>query len=324
MISVIIPVFNMEKYLHRCVDSVLSQSFEDFELIMVDDGSNDASSSICDNYAKADDRVIVIHQENQGVSAARNVGLDRCKGEWVCFIDADDVISENYLSVVKGCDSDIVIVEIATITPEQKVMYGISIPQQKVSKDELKSFFTLYIYEQPLRVPWAKFFRKSCIGETRFVVRQRLGEDTVFDYTIFRICNSIEVRHGYYYFVQQGELGNDNDFIKYRMPAADAAICLSNIYYSFINLDLPSRTIQNFWYFDYFFKICDKRWGHSCRAWFISPVVKELEKVKFATYSKKDFLLLYYVWSIPFLGNIVEQYRECRSFLRKLLVKLLK
>ena len=86
-ISIIIPVYNADKYLRRCIDSVISQSFTDFELILVDDGSKDKSPQICDEYASQDKRVRVIHKVNGGVSAARNDGLDIAKGEYVTFID---------------------------------------------------------------------------------------------------------------------------------------------------------------------------------------------------------------------------------------------
>ena len=92
-ISVIVPVYNVEKYLPRCIDSILAQTFTDFELILVDDGSPDRCGVICDEYAEKDKRVRVIHKENGGVSSARNAGLDDCKGEYVTFVDSDDYIA---------------------------------------------------------------------------------------------------------------------------------------------------------------------------------------------------------------------------------------
>ena len=89
-ISVIVPVYNAEKYLSRCMDSILVQTFTCFELLLVDDGSTDCSGRICDEYAKRDTRIRVIHKENGGVSSARNLGLDNAKGEWICFCDSDD------------------------------------------------------------------------------------------------------------------------------------------------------------------------------------------------------------------------------------------
>lgn len=92
-ISCIIPIYNVEKYLHRCIDSILAQTFTDFELILVDDGSPDNCGKICDEYAEKNSRVRVIHQTNNGVSAARNAGLDVAHGEYVCFVDGDDYIA---------------------------------------------------------------------------------------------------------------------------------------------------------------------------------------------------------------------------------------
>lgn len=97
MISIITPVYNTEKFLNRCIDSILSQTYSDFELILVDDGSSDSSGDICDKYALVDKRIKVFHQPNGGVSSARNFGLDRAKGEWVTFIDSDDYVSQSLL-----------------------------------------------------------------------------------------------------------------------------------------------------------------------------------------------------------------------------------
>ena len=95
--TVIVPVYNEEQYLRKCVDSILRQNFEDFELILVDDGSTDNSGAICDAYARKDDRVQVIHKPNGGVSSARNAGLQRVMGKYVVFCDGDDSLKENYL-----------------------------------------------------------------------------------------------------------------------------------------------------------------------------------------------------------------------------------
>ena len=93
-ISVIIPVYNAEKYLYRCIDSVLVQTFTNWELLLIDDGSKDSSGVICDEYAAKDARVRVFHKENGGVSSARNLGLDNARGEWVAFVDSDDYIEK--------------------------------------------------------------------------------------------------------------------------------------------------------------------------------------------------------------------------------------
>ncbi len=99
-ISVIVPVYNVDQYLSRCIDSILAQTFTDFELLLIDDGSPDNSGKICDEYAEKDSRIRVFHKENGGVSSARNVGLDNARGEWVYFSDADDIIKTDGLQLL--------------------------------------------------------------------------------------------------------------------------------------------------------------------------------------------------------------------------------
>lgn len=98
LISIIVPCYNVEQYLPRCIDSILSQSFADFELLLVDDGSKDRSGAICDEYAQKDARIRVFHKLNGGVSSARNLALDNARGEWVCLVDGDDVIPQDALA----------------------------------------------------------------------------------------------------------------------------------------------------------------------------------------------------------------------------------
>jgi len=100
MISIIVPIYNTECYLRECIDSILAQTYTDFELLLIDDGSTDKSGDICDEYALKDSRICVFHKENGGVSSARNIGIENARGEWICFVDADDVIENNYLEVL--------------------------------------------------------------------------------------------------------------------------------------------------------------------------------------------------------------------------------
>lgn len=99
-ISIIIPFYNVEKYIAKCIDSILTQTFTDFECILVNDGSPDNSPEICNEYAKKDERIKVIHKENGGVSSARNAGLNIAQGKWITFVDSDDWINDNYLKIM--------------------------------------------------------------------------------------------------------------------------------------------------------------------------------------------------------------------------------
>lgn len=103
MVSIIVPIYNVEQYISKCIESILAQTYRDFELILVDDGSTDMCGKICDEYAKQDSRVHVIHQENKGVSAARNAGISLAKGEYIMFVDSDDFITENMLEKMHDC-----------------------------------------------------------------------------------------------------------------------------------------------------------------------------------------------------------------------------
>ena len=125
MISIIVPVYNTEKYLDQCIQSILSQTYTDFELLLIDDGSTDSSGVICDRYAEQDSRVRVFHKPNGGVSSARNIGLDNTKGEWITFLDSDDWIAPSMLDEVYKTamvnDADMVFVDINYNYPEKTI-----------------------------------------------------------------------------------------------------------------------------------------------------------------------------------------------------------
>ena len=110
LVSIIVPVYNVERYIAQCITSILAQTYQKFELILVDDGSKDKSGEICDFYAKQDKRILVFHNANQGVSAARNFGIEHASGSRLCFVDSDDWVDTTYLSdMLKYADYDFVI-----------------------------------------------------------------------------------------------------------------------------------------------------------------------------------------------------------------------
>ena len=98
LVSIIIPVYNSELFLERCIKSILTQDYKNFELLLIDDGSKDLSGKICDDFSIMDERVVVYHKKNNGVSNARNFGIDQCKGKYVVFVDSDDWVENNYIS----------------------------------------------------------------------------------------------------------------------------------------------------------------------------------------------------------------------------------
>lgn len=186
-LSVIVPVYNTESYLHQCIDSILNQSFKDFELLLIDDGSKDGSGKICDVYAEKDSRIRVWHQENQGVSVARNVGLENAQGEWIYFPDSDDIVVENAFEIMMKMiteNIDYVIGGYEIYDEEGNSTYAISERKQRVisREDALMEMFapTDYRYQGYL---WNKLFRASIIRDNnlRFVKGIKFNEDRLYN-----------------------------------------------------------------------------------------------------------------------------------------------
>ena len=164
-ISIIVPVYNTEKYLAQCIESILNQSMSDFELLLIDDGSKDSSGLICDRYAIQDKRIQVFHQTNQGVSTARNYGIDTAQSEWLCFIDSDDYIGPNYLAAFFDCSvlsEDCLNMQgwklISDI--DGKIMKSYSYPDLFVEKHQMKEIFCHYNFLSNSR-PAEKLFNKK-------------------------------------------------------------------------------------------------------------------------------------------------------------------
>lgn len=208
-VSVIVPVYNVEQYLRRCLDSILCQTFSDFELIVVDDGSSDSSGQICDEYAEKDKRIIVIHQSNAGVSAARNKALCCAKGEWVIFIDADDYISSDYIMRAKACNSDLVIMGYDDGTMVQNPKVG----KYNLACDD--NIIFLFNNFNMLTV-WAKIYQMSIIKDHSIFFNESLafGEDTLFNNTYIKYSSSAQSISyaGYYHTIDNKQSLSSNAF----------------------------------------------------------------------------------------------------------------
>lgn len=197
-ISVIVPVYNDEQYLPRCIDSILAQTFADFELLLIDDGSKDHSSEICDEYAEKDRRIRVFHKENGGVSSARNLGLDNAIGEWIAFVDSDDKIEKGYLYnlCINSNDVDFVICGYKQDGRICKtVVYKEGIFNMH-SYDDLSYFNRSEIESKCLfYCPWRKLFKNKLIKENhiKFDESMFLGEDTCFLISYVKYVNKLKV-----------------------------------------------------------------------------------------------------------------------------------
>lgn len=190
-ISVIVPVYKVEECVSKCIESVLAQKYTDFELILVDDGSPDRSGEICDKYAQKDKRIRVLHQKNGGVSSARNLGLKNAIGEWVCFIDSDDVIGKTYLADFNMND------EIADLysqgyivldkTGSRKVVLDIPLG---VSKQNILCLLEQY---NILNSPCYKLYKRNLIIDNNILFDTSLpfGEDHIFTLQYLLYVNDV-------------------------------------------------------------------------------------------------------------------------------------
>lgn len=191
LVSVIIPVYNSEKHLEECIDSVLNQAIDDFEILLINDGSTDNSGKICDAYAVADKRVEVFHKTNGGVSSARNLGIENAKGEWITFIDSDDSIQGNYfLAITQDADTDLVMQGFDYFENHQKIK-EFKYADHCFSKVELINQLQLY---PDLSSSCAKFFRREVVDKhsLRFNEKLKFGEDSIFTLQYLLLCKKIK------------------------------------------------------------------------------------------------------------------------------------
>lgn len=208
LFSIIIPVYKCEQLLRRCLDSVLSQSFEDWELILVDDGSPDNSGVLCDSYAERDPRIKCIHKKNGGVSSARNLGLENALGEFVTFLDSDDYIGPTYLSsLAHQSNYDLIFTGIHRVGSVDYCMFGekeVLFPTAQLLVSEIKNCSD----EKGLSLGGLSFvackaLRRSIIEQhhIRFNENMIYGEDTMFVYEFIQyINNAIQIKGNEYYY----------------------------------------------------------------------------------------------------------------------------
>lgn len=183
-ISIIVPVYNTELYLEKCLNSILNQSVTDFELILVDDGSTDGSGLICDNFAKNDRRVKVIHKKNAGQGIARNVGLDICKGLYITFVDSDDCIDSNYLELLlKNAEENKADISCAGVYYCENRLDALNDMEVKTYSNHLA--MQKFVRDDELNhSPVAKLFKREIFNNVRFI-KLRGYEDTATIYKAF-------------------------------------------------------------------------------------------------------------------------------------------
>ena len=204
LVSIIIPIYNVEKYLNQCIDSVLSQDYSNIEVILVDDGSTDNCGLICDNYSSKDSRIVVIHKSNGGLSSARNAGLDIAQGKYIAFLDSDDYVTTNYISeMIKLSQED--------DTIDLVISSYYNVYENTNAKDEIKNNVSLSSYNKisytngdtlikerfgnsriPYTLTWNKLYKSTLFDNIRY--KEGLVHEDEFIYrSIMEQCNKIAI-----------------------------------------------------------------------------------------------------------------------------------
>ncbi len=236
-VSIIIPVYNSEQHLDKCLASIIRQDMSSYEVILVDDGSIDSSPLICDRFSSTDARFRTIHKKNGGVSSARNAGINLAQGEFVLFVDSDDALAEGALSHLTSCISSHPDIVVGGFNVYQEEILNDCISSSSsafYSKDDLGNFFddTMMAYGQLYRGPWAKLFRLSLIRKhaLRFNENLSYAEDKLFVYQYLACVSSAASVNlpVYEYYRRAGTLsGGKTDEKRARQLIAVTPLCAS-------------------------------------------------------------------------------------------------
>jgi glycosyltransferase involved in cell wall biosynthesis len=195
-ISIIAPVYQVEKYIGQCIESVINQTFKNFELILIDDGSKDKSGNICDEYAKRDKRIHVVHTENKGAASARNKGLDLATGKYIAFVDGDDYLAENMLDklykVITQENCDVVVCDFLNLHANSDKDFSLQLSDSKVSGREILSHLKNQKNYGVWTIVWNKLYKKEILKDLRFP-EGKYFEDEIFSDQLYLICNEVQV-----------------------------------------------------------------------------------------------------------------------------------
>jgi glycosyltransferase involved in cell wall biosynthesis len=209
-ISIIVPIYNLEHYLPKCVDSILTQTFTDFELILVDDGSTDGSGELCDEYARLDKRVRVIHKKNGGIASSRNAGLDAAKGIYIGFVDNDDFINKFMFEILyknaKKYSSDIVICDYISIDESQHYdidKFDGNYKLKQFNNREAVHHIYADMDKDTFIYPWNKLYKKELFNDIKYELGNIYDDETVAHKLLYKSKRVTYVQIPLYYYVQR-------------------------------------------------------------------------------------------------------------------------
>lgn len=282
-ISVIIPVYNAEATLKKCVDSVLGQQFANFEVILVDDGSKDGSFQICEEFARKDSRVAVIHKENGGVSSARNRGLEIAKGKWVTFVDSDDYLGNEFFPT-EEMKADILFGYYVNMNSSLQYVGTSSEVKRGVS---LGDVVARYGNDTILRGPCAKWFRRDLIGNIRFPEDMKVGEDTCFVWQYLSRCQTYAVLPQSTYYVRLSVMTSEQ---KYGMKVDYAVQSLTRLKAAFelMAAHLGVKRTLFFSFIGYFKLVSSDEWKQNRSLWYGNHSIKDFYRYVWPDLSVKQ------------------------------------
>lgn len=289
--SIIIPVYNAEATLNKCVDSILGQQFADFEVILVDDGSKDGSLHICEQFAREDSRVTVIHKENGGVSSARNRGLEIAKGTWVTFVDSDDYLGDGFLQN-EELTADIVFGSYLNVIDAREAG-GFS---SKVMREaSLSDVVARYGNDTILRGPCVKWFRRDLIGNIRFPEDMKVGEDTCFVWQYLSRCQTYAVLPQCTYYVRLSAMTSEQ---KYGMRVDYAVQSLTRLKAAFESMaaHLGVKRTLFFSFIGYFKLVSSDEWKRNRALWYGNHRIKDFYRYVWPDLSVKQKVRLAMAW----------------------------
>ena len=225
MISVIVPIYNVEKYLNRCIDSIVTQTYKKLEIILVNDGSTDNCPQICDEWAKKENRIRVIHKKNGGLSDARNVGVKNATGEYISFVDSDDWLAKDVyqklIDNIQLTEADIVACGVEMVWEEDNHSKKLTLDGDWILEKEeaLIAIIDETILKQPV---WYKLYRRNVISEIMFEVG-KCHEDVFWSYRAIANAKTVSIIEdvGYYYFQRKGSIMGSTYSLK-RLDAIEA------------------------------------------------------------------------------------------------------
>lgn len=335
-LSIIVPIYNVEMYLRECLNSIRNQTYKDFEVLLVDDGSTDGSGVICDKFVEIDSRFRVYHIANSGPSSARNYALTRVSGDWVCFVDSDDCCEKNHFKTL---------IDNATLFNSDLVMAGYKSLNKKdgltdltnykfqtrsvTPSDAIKVLFSISPWNRSSvsgGYVWSKLFSRKIIENIKFDVSPNVTEDEIFTaFSLFNAENPIVVNENHYVYRQRKSSLSNNSFFNYKILRARLKIlkvcqpdssCYSDI---LVGVCLAIVQSVSHWHKPEVYPGGEREFIRKINERFL-PIAKEL-----TSQGKLDVWTFLIMWLLYFCDSLFQLmlriYNLCRPFKNKDLSK---